>query len=84
MPVLHEEAEVFQHLPQVAGAVLQVNSGVCRDIQQPLSLRQSQRTGQGKTVQDHQDCYLADWQTCPTPPGTLQDESSKASGGHPS
>ena len=54
--VLHrEEAEVFQRLPQVAGAVLQVNSGVCGDIQQPLSLRQPQRTGQGKTLQDHQD-----------------------------
>ena len=81
--LLHEEAEVFQRLLQVAAAVLQVNSGVWHDIQQPLSLRQPQRTGQGKTVQDHQDCQQADWQTCPRPPGTLWGESSKVPGGHP-
>ena len=47
-PVLHEEAEVFQRLPQVAAAVLQVNSGVCHNIQQPLSLRQPQRTDKAR------------------------------------
>ena len=77
--LLHEEAAVFQHLPQVLGAVLQVNSESV--IQKPLSLLQPQRTGQGKTFQDHQDCYQADWQTCPRPPGTLQGKSSKAPGG---
>ena len=82
--VPHEEAEVFQRLPQVAGGVLQVNSGDCRDIQQPLSLRQPQRTGQGKLSKITKTATTEDWQTCPTPPGTLRGESSKAPGGHPS
>ena len=29
------------------------------------------------------DCYQADWQTCPRPPGTLRGESSQTPGGHP-
>ena len=38
--VLHEEAEVIQHMSQVAGTVLQVHSVVSGDIQQRLSLQQ--------------------------------------------